>query len=122
MGQKLEIGSQRPSQVRFERGGGGFRVSVEQGVVDLPMFGEHLQELRGALMRHERRMNHDDDQLAARDRLEQCGVGAMRKSVVMKIALDPLEFAGLDLTGAGAAHSVAAAEEFALAEKRKRLT
>src|SRR5271166_1282942 len=108
--------------MRFERGGGGFRVSVHEGVVDLPMFGEHLQKLRGALMRHERRMNHDDDQLAARDRLEQCCIGAMRQSVVMKIALDPLEFVGLDLTGAGAAHSVTAAGELALAQMWKRLT
>ena len=46
----------------------------------------------------------------------------MRQSVLMKIALDPLDLAGLDLTGAGPAHSVAAAEEFALTEKRKRLT
>src|SRR5271168_1379432 len=67
-------------------------------------------------------MNHDDGQLAARDRLEQCRVGAMRQSVLMKIALDPLDLAGLDLTGAGPAYSVAAAEEFALTEKRKRLT
>ena len=46
----------------------------------------------------------------------------MAERVVMKIALDPLEFAGLDLAGAGAAHSVTAAGEFALAQMRKRLT
>ena len=100
----------------FERGGGGFRVSVQQGVVDLPVLGEHLQKFRGALKGYERRMDHDDDQLAARDRLEQRRVGAMGQSVVMQIALDPLEFAGLDPAGAGSTHSVAAADEFALAE------
>ena len=100
----------------FERGGGGFRVSVQQCVVDLPMFGEHLQELWGPLKGYERRMDYDDDQLAARERLEQCRVGAMRQSVLMEIALDPLEFAGLDLTDAGSAHSVTAAEEFAFAQ------
>ena len=64
-------------------------------------------------------MNHDNDQLAARDRLEQCCIGAMRKSVVMEVALDPLKFAGLDLAGAGPAHSVAAARQFALTQMRK---
>src|SRR5271166_4180711 len=108
--------------MRLERCCGEFRVSVQQGVVDLPMFGEHLRELRGALKGYERRMDHDDDQLAARDRLEQCCVGAMRQSVLVKITLDALEFAGFDPAGAGSTHSVAAAGELALAQMRKRLT
>ena len=99
--QEIEIRPQRPSQMGFERGGGGFGVSVQQGVIDLSVLGEHLQQFRGALIGLERRMNYDDDELAAHDRLEQCCVGTMRQSIVMKIALDSLEFAGLDPTGAG---------------------
>ena len=105
----------------FERRRGGFRVSVQQGVIDLYMLGEHLLQLRGALIGFERRMRDDEEPLAAQNRVEQYFVGTMRQSILMKIAFDPLEFGRRDLTVANSLHSLAPTDQLAGAQLRKRL-